>query len=82
LQRFAQIIRALTQFVEQARVLDGDDCLRGKVLDQLDLLVREWAHFLTVNNNGADHLVVLQHGDADQGARTGEVDAGLAQLIP
>jgi hypothetical protein len=31
LQRFAQL-------VEQARVLNGDDGLRGKVLDQLDLL--------------------------------------------
>ncbi len=33
LQRFAQL-------VEQPRVLDGDDGLRGEVLHQLDLLFR------------------------------------------
>ena len=33
------------QLVEQAGVLDGDDGLGGEVLDQLDLLVGERAHF-------------------------------------
>ena len=32
LQRLAQIVGALTQFVEQPRVLDGDDGLRREVL--------------------------------------------------
>ncbi len=31
----------LAQLVEQPRVLDGDDGLRGEVLHQLDLLVGE-----------------------------------------
>ena len=31
------------QFVEQPRVLDGDDGLVGEVLQQLDLLVGEWS---------------------------------------
>ena len=34
-------IRALAQFVEQPRVLDGDDGLGGEVLHQRDLLVGE-----------------------------------------
>ena len=42
LKRFAQVMRALAQLVEQARVLDGDDGLVGKGGDQLDLLVGEW----------------------------------------
>jgi len=33
LKRFAQIVRALPQLVEQPRVLDGDDGLGGEVLD-------------------------------------------------
>ena len=46
LQRFGEIVGALAQLVEQARVLDGDDGLRGEVLHQLDLLVGEGAHLL------------------------------------
>ena len=38
--------RLLAQFVEQPRVLDGDDRLGGEVLDQFDLLVGERANFL------------------------------------
>ena len=42
------------QFVEQPRVLDGDDGLGGEVLHQLDLLVSEWPDFLPVDDNSAD----------------------------
>ena len=38
---FAQIVGALAQFVEQPRILDGDDGLRGEVRHKLDLLVGE-----------------------------------------
>ena len=41
LQRFGQVVCTLAQLVEQPRVLDGDDRLRGEVPDQLDLLVGE-----------------------------------------
>ena len=41
LQRLGEIVGALAQFVEQPRVLDGDDRLRGEVRDQFDLLVGE-----------------------------------------
>ena len=43
---FGEIVGTLAQLVEQPRVLDGDDGLGGEVLDQLDLLVGEWAHLL------------------------------------
>ena len=48
LQGLAQIIGALAQFLEQPRVLDGDDGLLGEVLDQRDLLVGERPHLLAV----------------------------------
>ena len=35
------------QFVQQPRVLDGDDGLRREILHQLDLRVREWPHHPT-----------------------------------
>ena len=33
LQRFGKVGCALAQFVEQPRILDGNDCLSGEVLD-------------------------------------------------
>src|SRR5262249_53518087 len=79
--RLRQFIRAGTQFMKQPRVLDGDYRLRGEVPDQFNLLVGERTHFLAVDDNCADYIVVFQHRDPDQGARTCEVDSGFAQLI-
>ena len=42
----AEVVSSLTQFVQQPRVLDGDDGLGSEVLDQLDLLVGEWSNLL------------------------------------
>ena len=39
--RAAKFVGALAQFVQQSRILDGDDGLVGEGLDQLDLLVGE-----------------------------------------
>ena len=57
LQRFSEVggalgevVGALTQFVEQPRVLDGDDGLGGEVLDQRDLLVGKGSHFLAIHD--------------------------------
>src|SRR6516164_9948202 len=35
------LLERLTEFVQQPRVLDSDDCLRSEILNQLDLLVGE-----------------------------------------
>src|SRR5215467_1408499 len=43
LERFAQL-------VQQPGVLDGDDGLVSKVLDQLDLLFGERSNFLTIDD--------------------------------
>ena len=39
-------VAAVAQFVEQSRVLDGDNGLGGEVLDQFDLLLGEGTNFL------------------------------------
>jgi hypothetical protein len=39
LQRLGEVVGALMQFIEQTRILDGDDGLGGEVLQQLDLLL-------------------------------------------
>ena len=85
LQRLGEIVGALAQLVEQPRVLDGDDGLRGEVLHQLDLLVGERPDFLAVDGDSADQLVVLEHRHADKRARAGQFDvarhAGIAVAI-
>ena len=42
-------VGALTQFVEQPRVLDSDHRLGGKVRHQRDLLVGERTHLLAIH---------------------------------
>ena len=55
-------VGALAQFIQQPRVLDGDDGLRGEILHQLDLLVGERAHLLAINTEGADQSSSLSIG--------------------
>src|SRR3974377_1705154 len=70
LPRPPPIIGSLVQFVEQPRVLDGDDGLRSKVLQQFDLLVGEGAHLLAVDGDGADQFLFLEHRYGENGAST------------
>jgi hypothetical protein len=44
----------LPQLVEQARILYGDDGLRGEVGQQRDLLFRERLHLVAVNADDPD----------------------------
>src|SRR5215813_9234575 len=52
------LLEGLAQFVEQPRVLDGDDGLSREVCDEFDLLVGKWANFLAIDDDSADHLVL------------------------
>ncbi len=53
--------KRFAQLAEQARILDGDDGLCGEVLDQLDLLVGERLHLLTINSNRSDQHIIFEH---------------------
>ena len=46
LQQLGEVSRSLPQLIEQPRILDGDDGLSRKVLQQSNLLVSEWANLL------------------------------------
>src|SRR6516164_7867189 len=54
LQRVAEVGCSLTQFVEESRVLDGDDGLGGEVSYEFNLLIGEKAHLLTINSDYTD----------------------------
>ena len=55
------LLQGFSQLAKQPRVLNGDDSLGSKILDQLDLLICEGAHLLTIDDNGTDQLVFLEH---------------------
>ena len=64
------------QFVEQPRVLDGDDGLVGEVRHQRDLLVGEGTDFLARQGERTDQLVLLQHRDSQNCPDTSEFNGG------
>src|SRR5262249_32647175 len=74
LQRLPQIVGALTQLIEESRVLDCDDGLGSKVLDQLDLLTGEGADLLPIDIDIADQFVVLEHRDDEERASSGALN--------
>src|SRR6187399_2203898 len=59
-----KLLIQLVEVVEQSRILDGDDGLRGKVLNQLDLLVGERKDLLAEDGNDPNQLAFLQHRDS------------------
>src|SRR5262249_40908537 len=58
------------ELVEQARVLDGDDRLVGKGLEQGDLLLTEWSYLEAPYCDGADGAAFSKQRNADEGSRT------------
>src|SRR5262249_25313137 len=68
------LLQGLPQFVEQAGVLDRNDRLGGKILNQLDLLIGERAYLLTVDGDYADEVVLLEHGYLQNRPRTRDVN--------
>src|SRR5215471_16519311 len=75
------LLQRLAQFVEQAGILDGDDSLGGEVLDQLDLLVGEWANLLAIDRNGTDQLGFLEHRDDEERPNAPKFDGRGPQRI-
>src|SRR5262249_56487081 len=69
------------KFVEQARVLDGDDGLRGEVLDQLDLFVGEGPNLLAINADRSNELVFLEHRHPEPRARARQFDKANHEVI-
>src|SRR5262245_49679807 len=65
------LLKRFAEFVEEPRVLDRYDGLRGEVLNQLDLLVGEWTYFLAEHTDRSDEFALLEHWHTHigQGAR-------------
>src|SRR5215468_3668759 len=62
LQRLGEITVACLQLLEEAHVLDGDDCLVREGLQQRDLLVGEGPRLASGNTDGTDSRTFPVHG--------------------
>jgi hypothetical protein len=65
------LLERLTQFVEQARVIDGDDGLVSKCLEQCDLLVTEQPDFGASDAKHTDGLTRADQWGGQYGAVAG-----------
>ena len=67
------LLQGLPQFIEQTRILDGDDGLGGEVLYQGNLFFREGPNLLTVDDDDANQYIVLEHRHVNDGSRAAEL---------
>ena len=63
LTRFRQVGGPQAQLVNQYRILDCDNRLVTKNLDELYMLPGEWPHLLAIDDDDAYQLVILEHRD-------------------
>ena len=66
--RPCQFLGSRFQFFEQPHVLDGDDSLSSKGLDQSDLIFSKWPDLMAMDRDRADQLILLA-GAAPQEVR-------------
>src|SRR5262245_11013572 len=69
------------QLVEQTRVLDGNDRLGSKILDQRDLLVAEGSNLLAIDDDSAGQLLLLEHRHCEKGSRARQFDKSDQEVI-
>src|SRR5262249_57173202 len=73
------LLKRFAQLIEEPRVLDGDDGLGGKVLNQLDLLVCKWTNLLSVKKNSPLDFIVLEQRYAQDSADAANFNGGNRQ---
>src|SRR5215813_15318548 len=73
ISRCRLLLQRVPQFVEQPRILNGDDGLVGKRRYQLDLLFRKWFRRGLSDEDDADDVVLAQERNAECGTITGDL---------
>src|ERR1700730_8199957 len=68
------LLQGLSRLGDQPRILDRDHRLRREILQQRDLLVGEWPHFLAKCGDRAEHYVIFSKRHRQQCADTAGPD--------
>src|SRR5262249_61220317 len=63
LRRGSLLLQRFSEFVQETRVLDGDDGLRREIRQEFYLLFGKRKNLLAVERDGTNQLVFLQHRD-------------------
>ena len=63
--RAAEIVCALTQFIEQSCILSSNNGLGGEVLHQFDLLLGERTYLLAIDRYNPNQIAFLEHWNGD-----------------
>src|SRR5262249_60553343 len=71
LQSLAQFGIAVSQFLEQSHILNGDDCLIGESFYQLDLSVVKWFDNIAPNRKDPDRGILTQERNRQARSRSG-----------
>src|SRR5215472_5709502 len=71
----------MAQFIEQPRVLNGDNGLGGEVLYQSNLLVGEWPDHLAIDDDRADEFILFEHGYDEFSPRAGGIGKRYDEAI-
>jgi hypothetical protein len=74
-------LERFTKLAQQPRVLNGDNSLRCKVRDQLELLVGERLDLLAVNSDRANDPLVSDHRHCQQSANACNISSCDGQWI-
>src|SRR5262245_41607371 len=74
------LLQRLAKFTQKPRICDRNHSLRGEAFNQFNLPVGERPHFLTINADGADQLVFLEHGNEQQRSPTCKFDDGAVGI--
>ena len=80
-QRPLRRVARLAQFGQQSRVLNGDHRLGGEVLHETDLGIAKRSWLLTVQYEGGNDLVVLDHGHPEGTAHPGAQSHSPAMVV-
>jgi len=78
------LFQGFARLGDEARVLHRDDRLRREVLQQRNLLVRERADFLAVNQDESDNRVIFPQWHQKLGPGAAEIDqrASMRLAVP
>ena len=81
LQRLAQFGGARLHVLEQAHILDGDDCLVGEGFDQSDLTRTEGAGSLAQQGDRAGDPAAMEQRDSQRGAYYGTAERTEIRIL-
>jgi hypothetical protein len=75
------LLQGLARFIDQPSILHRNDRLRSEILQQRDLLVRERAHLLPIDDEVTEKRIFFAQRHREQGAAAAQLDEIAADRV-